>query len=493
MDLKTKHLKEKKRVSFTVSLVILIVMLLFSVYKLLFFGFGLLNIIRAALVVLPLIFIIIVRLSMMNKKGSEMFFTYSQGLAYAAVFLTSVDDGYLYAFMFPIVILVLIFQETKKAFIGSAAAILINIAYLVEYFLLSDKSNMIMVIAQFIFCIVTCFVAILVINTLNRQNKESMQAIADSAKEQEGTAREVMGVSEDIADKIDGAQGLVEKLNVAITESNDAVNGIASSTKTTAESIENQTVMTAEIQENLEAAETEAGNMMSASKHTQETVEEGAKLLEQLKVQASETAEVNRSTRETTEELNERIKEVENIVGTILSISDQTNLLALNASIEAARAGEAGKGFAVVADEIRNLSEETKDSTEKISDIINKFTIDVDKASRNMERSAESSDRQNEMIEVTGDKFEAIKEEMNDLSNSIQTISNKVNEIVSANTKIMDAISNLSATSEEIAASSESSITVSDQSMEYMRDMTDLLNEVFDVSNSMKTMVNGNK
>ena len=123
MDLKTKHLKEKKRVSFTVSMVIMLVMLLFSVYKLLFFGFGLLNIIRAALVVLPLIFIIIVRLSMMNKKGSEMFFTYSQGLAYAAVFLTSVDDGYLYAFMFPIVILVLIFQETKKALIGSAAAI----------------------------------------------------------------------------------------------------------------------------------------------------------------------------------------------------------------------------------------------------------------------------------------------------------------------------------------------------------------------------------
>jgi len=492
MDLKSKHLKEKKRVSFTVSMVILIVMLAFAIYKILS-GIVMINIIRLALVVIPIIFIIIIRLMLMEKKGSEMFFTYSIGLAYAGTLLTSIEDGYLYAFMFPIVILVLIFQDTKKAVIGSGFAIFVNIIYLVEYIVFADKEHMMQTIIQFIFCIVTCFVAILVIKTLSRQNKESMDAIADSAKAQEGTAREVMGVSENIADKIDGAQGLVEKLNVAIAESNDAVNGIASSTKTTAESIENQTVMTAEIQENLEAAETEAGNMMSASKHTQETVEEGAKLLEQLKVQASETAEVNRSTRETTEELNERIKEVENIVGTILSISDQTNLLALNASIEAARAGEAGKGFAVVADEIRNLSEETKDSTEKISDIINKFTIDVDKASRNMERSAESSDRQNEMIEVTGDKFEAIKEEMNDLSNSIQTISNKVNEIVSANTKIMDAISNLSATSEEIAASSESSITVSDQSMEYMRDMTDLLNEVFNVSNSMKTMVNGNK
>ncbi|MBQ9391383.1 MAG: hypothetical protein IJU02_04260 [Lachnospiraceae bacterium] len=489
MDLKAKQLMEKKNVSFIVTLIIQITMLFFAVYKLIF-SFALLDFIRLGLVVLPIIVVIIIRVALMKKPGSEMYFTYSSGIAYGGVLLTSVDDVYLYAFMFPIVILVLLFQDVRKSIIGSAAAIIINIAFLVEYFLISDKSSMFAVIAQFIFCLLTCFVAIFVIKTLSKHTKESMDAIADSAKAQEGTAREVMGVSENIADKIDGAQDLVEKLNIAITESNDAVNGIASSTKTTAESIENQTVMTAEIQENLEEAEAEANNMMEASKLAQETVAEGAKLLEELKMQASETAEVNRSTRETTVELNERIKEVENIVGTILSISDQTNLLALNASIEAARAGEAGKGFAVVADEIRNLSEETKDSTEKISEIINKFTVDVDKASHNMERSAQSSDKQNEMIEVTGDKFDAIKVQMEDLSNSVNSISKEVNDIVAANTKIMDAISNLSATSEEIAASSESSITVSDQSMTYMNEMTDLLNDVFDVSNNMKTMVN---
>lgn len=87
--------------------------------------------------------------------------------------------------------------------------------------------------------------------------------------------------------------------------------------------------------------------MQTASDATQDALREGADLIAELKEQATQTAEINRATRTTTEELDNRIKEVEVIIGTILSISDQTNLLALNASIEAARAGEAGKGFAV--------------------------------------------------------------------------------------------------------------------------------------------------
>ena len=79
-------------------------------------------------------------------------------------------------------------------------------------------------------------------------------------------------------------------------------------------------------------------------------------------------------------------KEVENIVGTILSISDQTNLLALNAPIEAARAGEAGKGFSVVADEIRKLSETSSAQSKTIGNQLNKITSGIEEKKRGLIR-----------------------------------------------------------------------------------------------------------
>ena len=51
-----------------------------------------------------------------------------------------------------------------------------------------------------------------------------------------------------------------------------------------------------------------------------------------------------------THQLNAKVKEIDQIIMLINSISKQTNLLALNAAIEAARAGDHGAGFLVVSD-----------------------------------------------------------------------------------------------------------------------------------------------
>ncbi len=248
-------------------------------------------------------------------------------------------------------------------------------------------------------------------------------------------------------------------------------------------------MQTTDIQASLANAKRETGEMEKASETAQRAVSGGSMLVQELKKQAVQTAGISRATRDMTTELNNRIREVEVIIGTILNVSQQTNLLALNASIEAARAGEAGKGFAVVADEIRKLAEETKESTGKITGIIEKLTANVEEASANMQKSAESSDRQNELIEDTKEKFGLIEANMGMVHDAVRSLTSGFGTIVEANTQINDGITNLSAASEEVAASSESCIEVSGQSMQALDHLNRLLNDIYGIARGMKELV----
>jgi len=264
-----------------------------------------------------------------------------------------------------------------------------------------------------------------------------------------------------------------------------SMKNISESTESTAEAIQKQAQMCSDINEATSKAEEKTLEMKEDSDMTRVTIDDGAKVVENLKRQAQTVDENNSNTVEATKRLSEKAYEVEEIVGSIMSISSQTNLLALNASIEAARAGEAGKGFAVVADEIRQLSEETKDATNKITDIINQLIQDVETAGQSIEISSQSISIQNNMIDDTKQRFGIIERNVKNLINGIQATEKIMKDIVGATSIISDNISQLSATSEEVFASSAEGVQQSELSVNKMQEFEDVLKEIKELARQL--------
>lgn len=487
MTLQQKHYSDQNRVANLVS-TILIGLVLAMTIPVLVASFEGKVLIRA------IILVAIILVNNISKKfllTSELFshiVIVSTFVGYLATVFTY-DSIYIYALIFPISMMVMLYQNVRMVILGTIGAVgsvLVHPLYVNMFH--PESADMMGFAFEIIIVMISAVSVQLIVRTQQRHVKETFEEIEANTAKQMETLTSVVAHSKNLGEKFEQAMELSTHLTECMDSSHNAVSEIAESSKMTAEAINQQTAQTLEIQNSVEHMDEEAKSMANISEITQEAVAEGVELIEELKKQSMEVAKISRETEQTTIALNDSIKEVEAITGTILGISSQTNLLALNASIEAARAGEAGKGFAVVADEIRKLSEDTKAATEKISQIINQLTQDAQRASERMSESAKYSEQQNQMISITGDKLMDIKSNSDSLYSSVKNVELSVEDVVTANTAISDSISNLSATSEEVAASTESTLGLSESSISALLSMNQLLEDIKVISDEMKAL-----
>lgn len=406
-------------------------------------------------------------------------------LAYV-VMVMCVDIVFFYVLAAAIFVIDMAYLEFKRIVISGVITMPI---FVVRTFLLSaqgvvtpTEAGTTVVIMLFV------LIAVLVITKIwITFNKENINIVKEGADKQKAAADRMMHVSENIITYFDEANGYVQELSAAIATSNSSMQNIASRVESTTQAIQEQSQMCQDIQNNTQNAKEQTDIMVNASSKALEDVSQGAKAMEELHNHAQNVENENKETVAYVEALNERTRQVANILSTIVSISNQTNMLALNASIEAARAGEAGKGFAVVAEEIRVLSEQTQRATENITKILTELNKDVESVTTSISHSVEAVEQQNQLIEETKGKFDEIDSGVSELIHVINDFKKVIDDITDSASAIADGITGVSANSEEVAIVSNEGTELMTKAVDNMNQVNATLTNIYNLAQELQS------
>ena len=389
--------------------------------------------------------------------------------------------------IFPLVGCVLFFDKKFSLISGIAYAVmevLVTTAKIVQHINLEGDSalNQIFVL---VICLVLLVLLYCVTSIAEQFNKDTLGEVHEKNTKMQTMLDDVIGVATEVRKGTESAMDIVNDLNGSSEVVNGAMKNISESTLSTAENIQTQTTMTANIQQSIEDTLTSSETMVEIAKQSDQINRQSMDVMNRLKEQSQVISNTNQDVAKAMEALQAKTEEVRNIADTILGISSQTNLLALNASIESARAGEAGRGFAVVADEIRQLAERTKQETEEISKISDDLTENATRAANAVSQSVSATDAQDVMITEASESFEAMNDNVTELITHIENIDDRLSRLSEANNQIVDNITNLSATTEEVTASSNQAAELSNANMENAESAKNRLTGVLEVSHQL--------
>ena len=426
-----------------------------------------------------------------KTRVCELTIAVSMAFGYVVLILLNSTDG-VWTYVLPLIMASMVYLNEKLILWADGVSIAANVIRLImDYNMYNGVAMASRVLAILVLVIVTC-ISLSVTKLLKQFFAENMNKIEAAAVIQKENNEKMVAVADNITRHFGQAMDMLDELEKSIDINHNSMKDIAESTESTestAEAIQRQATMCAEIQENTDIAEKEISEMVEASHRTDETVNDSKAIVVELKEQAQNVHDASNIIVDVINSLTEKVDDVQGFIGSIVEISSQTNLLALNASIEAARAGEAGKGFAVVAEEIRQLSEQTKNASSSITDIINNLYEDTKKANESIKASVESVNKQNELIDNTRVTFEDVGKTVDNLMNNIHSAEQSINKILDSTSVISDNISHLSATGEEVAAASTEGLKVSDTTVESMKNCKNILHNIYLLAEDLKSSV----
>ncbi|MCF6411058.1 methyl-accepting chemotaxis protein [Pseudalkalibacillus salsuginis] len=265
----------------------------------------------------------------------------------------------------------------------------------------------------------------------------------------------VQNSSYKVTESAEGLSAVAEETIASNEEVTRAVTDIAKGSSQQASDVESTHLRAVNLSDDIEKINSQVSSMLSLSKNADTVSKKGMEQIKTLRLKNDESNEVLVAVEKVINDLNNKVKEVEEVIATITEISEKTNLLALNAGIEAARAGESGKGFAVVANEVRKLAEQSSVATERVKSILKGIENESKRVGIEMNHTKVISNEQNKVVEGTEEAFVQLGESLGQMLHYISMIGDDVTNLNEHKESVMEAIQNISAVAQQAAASSE--------------------------------------
>ncbi len=333
--------------------------------------------------------------------------------------------------------------------------------------------------------VIMTFAVFVMLYIISRLSKLFNDHALGAVEEQSEIQMQIMNV---IKEETSSSTEMVDSLYSASGNIAQSMQDISVSTEKMAENITEQNRMTQNIQIAISNTQGFSSEMVSVAGVSNEEIRTNQDMMEKLMEQSEQIADNNGLVTEAMEQLQDKVDKVASIANMILKVSNQTSILAINASVESSRAGEAGKGFSVIAEQIRQLAEETKKSTESITHIVDDLNDNAKTVVNAVGVSLKAADSQNQMIRTAADAFDELSGNMNVLIKNIQEINDRIDNLSTANNQIVENITQLSALSEEVSASAEETNHLTVMNVNYARQTRESIQKMNQTTTSLKSV-----